>query len=268
MRMLPSLAVQLYTFRQELENDAARTLAGIASAGFRAVEPYGIGSADNPVEHARKLRGELDAAGLRALAAHANAPLDGEAERVLDAVAELGATTLVIPSPGAVPGFGKEVFADTARIKQLGERLTEAADNAARRGIRFAYHNHFAEFTMVDDDRTAYSVLLESAGPEVDLELDVYWAQGGGVAPRELVAELGERVRFLHVKDGTGEHGVDQVPVGSGQIDNRGAIESGTGVRWHIIEFDRCATDRLAAATASGEWLATHGLSTWELPDA
>lgn len=261
-----ALAVQLYTFRDEMAEDGAGALARLAGLGFTAVEPFGVGRGGptDARDHARRLRRDLDAAGLIAPSVHTAAPLDDHTDQVLDAVEDIGAQTVVIPSPGAVSGFGHDSFTDPDSTRRLGERIGEAAQNAAGRGLRLAYHNHRGEFPPIDGVMPL-RLLLDAAGPGVDVEVDVYWAQGGGASPRELVAELGDRVRLLHVKDGTGEHGVAQVPAGSGQVDNRGAIEAGSAVEWHVLEFDRCDLDRFEAVRASADWLVAEGLSTWSV---
>ena len=51
------------------------------------------------------------------------------------------------------------------------------------------------------------------------LEVDTYWAQVGGVPAVSLLERLGDRVRFIHVKDGDiSRNNKAQVAVGGGRM--------------------------------------------------
>lgn len=265
--MLPApLAVQLYSFRAALAQDYEGTIARIGALGFQTVEAFAIGRdpREETLSAAKRLRGALDASGMTACSAHVRAPLGESAPWILDAAAELEVPLVVISSPGAVPGFDANTYGDGQRTKQLGHQLRVSAQNAAERGLRLAFHNHWQEFGTLETGELAYDVLLDAAGGEVEAQLDVFWAQAGGQHPSELVRRLGDRIRTLHIKDGDGQRGTPQVPVGAGTIDNRGAIEAGDHVDYHIIEFDRCATDIFQAAKASADSLVAAGLSRWD----
>lgn len=261
------LAVQLYSVRAALAADQAGSLARLAAMGFGAVEPFGVGGGDatQDAEHAVTLRRDLDAAGLIARWSHVAAPLDGLTEQVLDAAETVGLEVLVVPSPNSVPGFETDPFGAADTTQRLGERLAEAATNAHQRGLRLGYHNHWLEFTTLPDGRSAYDVLVTAAGPNVELEVDIYWAQTGGVRPGELIAKYAPQVRSLHVKDGPAERDVDQVAAGSGSVDLAGAIEAATAAEWHVLEIDNCAGDVFDVIEAGGRWAVDSGASTWSV---
>jgi hypothetical protein len=44
-------------------------------------------------------------------------------------------------------------------------------------------------------------------------------------------------------------------------VDIAGAIEAGESVEWHVVEFDRCATDMLEAVRGSLRYLVEQGFS-------
>ena len=62
------------------------------------------------------------------------------------------------------------------------------------------YHNHAFEFAAArrHDDLGRPPGELP---PEVDLELDVYWAAVGGRDPVAEIGAIADRVRLLHMKD-------------------------------------------------------------------
>ena len=95
------------------------------------------------------------------------------------------------------------------------------------------------------------------------VELDAYWARMGGADPAEVIARLGDRVRFLHVKDGPAVSYEDDVmvPIGEGDTDWSRVLTAPSGVRWHIVELERLRVDTFAALERSYAYLTGHGLS-------
>lgn len=253
----PTLALQLYTIREALAADRPAALARVAGLGITAVESFRLGVGDDGVAEARALRSDLDAAGLSAGWAHAPAPLDAHCDLVLEAADIVGVHTLVVPSPGMVEGFSADSFADAGATRALGERLRESTENAARRGVRLAYHNHYHEFTRLDEG-TAYDILLDAAGPDLLLELDVYWAQTGGADPATLADRLGPRLRALHLKDGPAVPKMDQLGMGAGIVDNAGAVLAAGSAELHVIEVDRCAGDVWELVEQGVTWCRAH----------
>ena len=242
----------MYTVLEDAKTDLEGTLARIAEQGFFGVETYGL------LEHytPRRLRVALEGAGLELTSAHAPFPSGAGARRILDENAELGATTLVW-------SMERVEFESPALISAGLARVNDAAENAAAYGMRIAYHNHFAEFSQVFDGREAYDILLEQLDPRVVVELDMYWAQMGGADPAEVVARLGERVKFVHIKDGPAVSYEEDimVPIGEGNIDWRAALTANPGLEWHILELERLDVETFEAIRRSYEYLTSSGLS-------
>ncbi len=187
--MTTPLGVQLYSVRDDIGPDALPgTLDRLAGFGFTHAEPYDI------LSDTEGLAAALAASGLRATTAHAKiTELDRDA--VLDAAERLGIETVIVPF---VPPAS---IADLAGIEAHAAAINEASAAASVRGIRVGYHNHDFEFSQTVDGVPAYELLVDRLDPAVVLELDTYWAAVGGADVYELVPRLGDRVRFLHVKD-------------------------------------------------------------------
>jgi sugar phosphate isomerase/epimerase len=246
------LAVMAYSVYEQAGADLEGTLARLAELGFLGIETYGL------VERfgARRVRAAIDAAGLAITSAHAPFPAGADAERILDENEELGATTLVW-------SMEREEFDSPAAITAGLQRVNEAAERAAGRGMTIAYHNHYAEFRQAFDGRTAYELLIEQLDERVLVELDAYWAVMGGADVPAVLTGLGERVRFVHIKDGPAvsyEEDV-MVPIGEGQIDWRSALTAPSGLRWHILELERLHIDTFDALERSYRYLVGAGLS-------
>jgi sugar phosphate isomerase/epimerase len=248
----PGIAVMMYTVLAQARADLEGTLARLAATGYAGIETYGL------VEEfgAARVRDAISAAGLALTSAHAPFPAGGRAEAILDENEELGARVLVW-------SLEREEFDSPAAISRGAQRVNEAAERAAGRGMAIAYHNHFAEFSRFHGGRQAYDLLLEQLDDRVLVELDAYWARMGGADPGEVIARLGKRVRFLHVKDGPAVSYSDDimVPIGEGQIDWAPVLATPSGVRWHIVELERLHIDTFEALERSYAYLTGGGLS-------
>ncbi len=250
--MTAAIGVMMYTVMEQAWADLEGTLARLAGIGFRGIETYGVVEQFGPA----RVRRAIEAAGLELTSAHAPFPAGAEAERILDENAELGAEVLVW-------SMEREEFASPRAITTGLARVNEAAERAAARGMRIAYHNHFAEFSNVFGGRQAYDLLLDQLDERVLVELDAYWAALGGADPAEVLARLGDRVRFIHVKDGPAvsyENDV-MVPIGTGQVDWTRTLSTPSGLRWHIVELERLDMDTFEALELSYDYLVGHGLS-------
>jgi sugar phosphate isomerase/epimerase len=228
---MAGISVQLYSVRDAFAADPAGTLARIRDAGFDQVEPFDL------TNQADILASGLAAAGLTASSAHDGILVgaDGDLDAVFDAADAVGVRTVIEPAVG-------EGWDDPGAIREIAARLSEAARRAAPRGIRIGYHNHWWEVAR-HGELTGLDLLAEHLDPAVVLEVDVYWAQVGGADPAALLRRLGERVGFLHVKDGPLDRDPEsQLPPGAGSADLRGALAAApTAVR--VIEFDAYAGD-------------------------
>ncbi|HUB42042.1 MAG TPA: sugar phosphate isomerase/epimerase [Streptosporangiaceae bacterium] len=242
-------ALQLYSVREQLPGDRKGVLERIAAAGYGAVEAF------NVLSDTDGLRADLDAAGLAVSSVHA-IPSGEHGAGVLAAARTLGAGTVIVPF------FPPDRFADADSVAEVAGELNEMAARAADAGLRFGYHNHDFELSCVVDGRPALEVLAGSLDDNVLLEIDTYWAAVGGQDVPALLGRLGDRVRFLHVKDGPITKDDPMTAVGAGRMPVAEILAAAPSAEWHIVELDRCATDMLTAVEQSLQWLATNGLAT------
>lgn len=147
--------VQLYTVRNEMMEDADRTLAAIAEVGYTEVELAGLYGLT-----AREMRGKLDAVGLRATSSHHGlSDLRDDWERMLEDALELGQDLVVVPS---IP-----VDERTAgNLTRVADDFNRAGRVAAGLGLRFGYHNHDWEFEPLPDGTIPMELLLERTDGE------------------------------------------------------------------------------------------------------
>ncbi len=244
-------ALQLYTLREQLDATGRKgVLRSVAAFGYGAVEPYDV------LTDPEQLRADLDEAGLAVCSVHAKI-LDDEGEAMVRGAQVVGAETVIVPW---VP---PERFADSEAIAVLAAELNDEAVKLADRGLRLGYHNHDFELSSIVGGRPALEVMADALDPAVILEVDTYWAAVGGQDVPALLRRLGDRVRYLHVKDGPiGTRDDVMTAVGSGRMPVADILASCPSAEWHVVELDRCATDMLTAVGDSLAWLAEHNLAT------
>jgi sugar phosphate isomerase/epimerase len=241
-------ALQLYTVRDQLATDRAGILKRVAGYGYAAVEPFGITS--DP----QGLRADLDAAGLSVCSVHA-IPVGDEAEAVIAAARTLGADTVIVPY------LPPPRFADADGVHGIAAELNEASARLAGEGMRLGYHNHDFELSSLIGGTPALEVLAGQLDDAVLLELDTYWAAVGGQDVVPLLGRLGDRVGYLHVKDGPVVNREDfMTAVGSGRMPVAEILAASPST-WHVVELDRCATDMMTAVGDSLAWLTAQGLA-------
>jgi sugar phosphate isomerase/epimerase len=226
------IAAQLWSLHDEAARDLLGVLERVAAIGYIAVETISLyGHAPAVV------RGVADGLGLGICSAHAPFPVGADASAILDEYQELGVSTLAW-------SLEPEEFTSLRGILSGAERINQAAANAAERGMRIAYHNHFAEFQNTFSGERAYEILLHELDPAVVLELDTYWVQTAGLEPGPVAASLGDRLEFIHIKDGPARGMGDyMLPFGEGVVDLDGVVRANQSVKWNIVEMDRSHHD-------------------------
>jgi sugar phosphate isomerase/epimerase len=247
----PTIGLQLYTLHRLLAEPGRRgaLLEEAAALGVESVEPYAAVLPNRTraqrLDDVRALKSDIDGAGLAVSSVHNPIPGPDDADWLFEAIGELGAPIVVVPVSEGLAGFPRDAFADADTIKRYGERLSALADVAEAHGARVGYHNHEWEWAELPDGRLGYDVLWEHTDPRVVAEVDLYWAQGAGQTPADVVAKLGARVELVHVKDGhaPAERPPQQVAPGSGVVALDDALVAATAVTTHIIEADAVADD-------------------------
>jgi sugar phosphate isomerase/epimerase len=243
------IALQLYTVRRLAADDLAGTLAAVAAAGYTAVELAGL--PETPPDELARL---LDEAGLRVVAAHEGI------ERLRDDLTGVAERLTAVGCPRViVPWMPEEDRRTTDDVRGFAVELGGFAERLTERGMRLGYHNHAFEFEPLDGT-TIWEVLLAELPPEVELELDVYWAAVGNRDPVAEIQANPDRVRLLHMKDMAPGAEPHDAPAGHGILPFPEIVEAArsAGVDWFVVEQDE-PDDALEDVTRALEYL--EGLS-------
>lgn len=224
------VAVQMYTLREESEQDFAGTLKKVAELGFDGVEFAGFGGLT-----AKEVKALLDEFGLKAAASHI--PLD-ELEKNLAGVIE---DQKVLESKYVVCPYLMPDCRSEEDYKTLISFLDQAGETCRREGITLCYHNHDFELERLSDGRMALEAIYDDTRADnVKAEFDVYWLTKAGEKPVEWINRYQNRTPLIHLKDMTTDAEEFFAELGTGGVDIEAVLNIGdkADVRWWIVEQD------------------------------
>lgn len=233
------IAVQLYSLRDLMgEDQRDATFAQLADWGLTEVEAFAV-------EMFPWLPDALSRHGLTSPTAHANV-IGPDQDAIFEMAKQIGCHTVFQPY------FPPEKWTTTEGIDELATLLNETAVKAAAHGLAVGYHNHDFEFATDLDGVNSFDYFVSKLSDEVALEIDTMWVSFGGHDVLAWLEKLGDKVTYLHVKDGllNGNHEEPNLVLGTGEMDVAGVLESSPARGW-VLEFDDCATDMMEAVGAS-----------------
>jgi sugar phosphate isomerase/epimerase len=243
-RGLEPIGLQLYTVRDLMQADVARTLERVAEVGYQEVEFAGYFG-----ETPRRIRELLDGVGLRSPSAHLSLrELGRHLQRTLDLAELIGHRYLVVPS---LDPEDRRTLDDYRRVATA---LNRAGEAAKARGLRIAYHNHDFELKPIGGV-VPYDVLLRGTDPAlVFFEMDFYWMASGRADPLVYFQRHPGRFHLCHLKDMAPSG--DMADVGAGRLDFRAILRrrEQAGLRHFYVEHDHPG-DPLESVRASYRYL-------------
>jgi sugar phosphate isomerase/epimerase len=253
------VSLQLYTLRHEIEKDFSGSLERAATIGFSQVEPW------NFVARVDDYAKAFADNGITAPSAHAH--LVGVSRReIFEAAAKLGIKTVIEPM------VDESKWQSTNDISEIAHEMNKAAEEAIEYGLQVGYHNHAWEIAQKIEGESALEFFESMLETRVILEVDAYWVHAGGLHGPDLLSRLGNRVQFLHIKDGKNVRGSEntfnergelvksetdtrlQVPAGRGEVPLAAVIATAPHAL-PIVEFDEYAGDIFEGITESLEYV-------------
>jgi sugar phosphate isomerase/epimerase len=229
------IGIELYSVRDEMTKDTMATVRAIARMGYEVVEFYGPYYAWTP-EFTKDIRKLMDDTGIRCNSTHNDAKnfRPEGLQKAIDYNKTLGAKFVVMASSGNVTTLDG--------WKGVGDTLTSAMEKLRPAGLRAGYHNHQAEFKLVEGKRPI-EVIAANTPKDVMLQLDVGTCVEVGSDPVAWIKANPDRINCLHLKDwapGTAaEDKGYRVLFGEGAAPWRDiftAAEKTGGVEYYLIE--------------------------------
>ncbi len=251
------VAVQLYSVRDEMQNDFYGTIKAMKELGYDGVEFAGLFD-QNPAE----IKAFCEEIGIVPISAHVPYyDMLENPEKVLADYAEIGCKYVAVPYLTEECRPGTDGFAATVEgIRKIGEA-------AKKLGIQLLYHNHDFEFVKIGEEY-ALDVLYSTIPADLlQTEIDTCWVNVAGVNPAEYVEKYSGRAPVVHLKDfkmsGTKQGqlykliGIDEneedeeqdafsfMPVGYGVQDMPAILAAceTAGAKWVVVEQDSPAKD-------------------------
>ena len=245
----PPVSLQLWSVRNEMNKDFAAAVKAVAEIRYPYVETAGYGNTD--AEGARKA---IDAAGLKVSGMHvAISRLRDELDAVVAEARAFGTSHVTCP------GWPKEDYATVAGCIKVGEELNQIGARLREEGFKFSFHNHYAEFALVDG-RYVFDWMLDAAEPRnLGCQLDIYWAFRPGADPVQFIREHGRRVTTLHFKDGDRER---QNELGRGEVDYKKILEVSEAIGacdFYIVEQEEYNVEPMESVRICFEQLVAWG---------
>jgi len=194
---LKTIGLQLWTVRNQMNEDSQATLKAIADAGYQQVELMNV---MNSVDITKTARNQgLDVTSAFVDWQSVGNPDDENApkfDRILETAQELKLKHLVF---GYI-GKGHRETPD--HFKAHAERANVAGEKCKAAGIQLCYHNHSFEFATLDGDKTGFDIFVDEFDKDlVKFEIDVFWVKAGGRDPFETMKSLKGRMSQVHLKD-------------------------------------------------------------------
>ncbi len=225
------LGAQLYSLRDKCETyeDLRQTFRTLKDIGYEIVQVSGIGAsitADQVAEASKEF-------GLPVTCTHT--PYDrivGETAKVIEENRIMGCSEV------GIGGLPVALRKDLPTVMDSFNNLHRAAKEIEAAGMKFAFHNHHAEFA--DMGGTSMYEIMINEYPEFNFIFDVYWAFYAGKDPVEYIHRLKGRIQNIHFKDMATPPQGPICPCGEGCIDlasvYRACLE--TGIPYAQVEQD------------------------------
>lgn len=239
-----SVAIQLFSLRNDLESDPRATLTAIKEMGYDGVEAHGFLE-----EKELAIIKEL---GLKIPSGHISLEtLWEKTEYTFEFFKNVGAKYLVIPYmfPDNLPNE-KNYEATVEKLKVLAEKAKDY-------GITLCYHNHESEFKKLDDGKYVIERVLSDVGNDnFGAQYDTAWMSVMGADAAAYIRSNPDTAKVIHLKDYyrhiDDDKRPEMRPVGYGVMDIPRILDASkeVGCDWIIVEQDSPSLDKSALECA------------------
>jgi sugar phosphate isomerase/epimerase len=226
------VALQLYSVRNECQQDLFGVLRQVADMGYAGVEFAGY-YGHSPAE----IRKVLDDLGLKAEGTHT--PIGDFADDRLAATIEthrtLGCTFAI------VPWIPEDMRNSEESCKTTAAQMTAIAKKLEAEGLRTGFHAHEGDMRPLPGGKTAWDLLAGNTPDSFILQYDTANGMAGGADPVKPILDWPGRSVSVHLKGYAGGHGA---LVGDPDIpweEVFKACETVGGTQWYVVEHEEAA---------------------------
>lgn len=196
-RFVKQIGLQLWTVRNQIAADLKGTIKAIADAGYWQVELGDVMKSNEIIavakDHGLKVTSSFFDWNV---IGNPDAKDTASIDQIVEKAKSLNLKHLIF---GYI-GKGHRETSD--HYKRHAAKANIAGEKCAAAGIQLNYHNHSFEFGKLPDGKTGFEIFqAEFDAKLVKFELDVFWAQIGGLDALKAIAQLQGRIAQLHMKD-------------------------------------------------------------------
>jgi sugar phosphate isomerase/epimerase len=248
------LSVQLYTIREAIKKDIRGSLKQLANLGFTNVETafwpdrITLAQASNYLKECN----------LQVSSCHIEIPMGDKQQAVLDTAKAYNCKKMIWH------GWPEDKrYSSLEGTRELVKIYNQSAQFAKDNGLQFGLHNHWWEYRNKVGGKFVYEILNAELNKDIFFEVDTYWVKVAGQNPAAIIERLGERVKFLHIKDGPAvyrdnlaEDNPDPMTaVGKGTQNFPAILKAAKHVEWLVIEMDKTEGDVFEALKESRAYM-------------
>ncbi|MEL6562033.1 MAG: sugar phosphate isomerase/epimerase [Bacteroidota bacterium] len=250
-----AIGVQLYTVRNQISKNLAKTLEKVAEVGYTHIESAGHGASTFYGEKALAYKKLLKSFNLTPISGHYSTgianpddvgTLSNNWEKALDEMNEIGQKYAVLAY------LREEERTSLDDYKRVVDLLNTAGEKAKKQGIQLCYHNHDFEFQTMEGEVPMYYILDNTEPDLLKMELDLYWITKAKFDVKDFFGKYSGRIPLWHVKD-MGSDG-KFADVGSGSVDFKTifANQELAGLEYFFVEHDNSKDPLKSIETSIG----------------
>lgn len=242
------MGLQLYSVRDEMKEDPMGTLTQLAEMGYKNVEHANYVDRKFYGYSPSEFKKILDDLGLKMLSGHTvmgAAHWNADKKEFTDLWRNTVDDAAVVGQEFVVSPWLDESLRKTADdLKRYMEVFNKSGELCKKSGMKFGYHNHDFEFSVMLDGSTVYDIMLKNTDPDLVIQqLDIGNLYNGGAKAIDIVRRYPGRFQSMHVKDeiasAGGHEKFESTILGTGIVNVKEVIDLGrksAGTKHFIIE--------------------------------
>jgi sugar phosphate isomerase/epimerase len=248
-----TIGIQLWSVRNNMNVDAAATLAALGEMGYSFIEAAGYNDGQFYGMDPLVFKELVEANNMVFIGSHTGQDLPTEQnweatlqwwDKAIAAHKEAGVEYIV------QPWMGKAGFESLEGLKGFCDYFNAIGEKCNQQGIRFGFHNHADEFQELEG-QIIYDFMLQNTDPDkVMFQIDLFWVFEGGHDPVDYFNRYPGRFESWHVKD--------EAEVGaSGKIDFERIFNNAenSGKKYIVVEVENYNFEPLESVRVSLDYL-------------
>lgn len=203
------IGLQLYSVRDDMKKDPLGTLKQLAQMGYKHVEHANYVDRKFYGYTAKEFRKILDDLGLKMPSGHtvmgknhwdeAKKDFTDEWKYLVEDAAYMGQKYVISPW---MDESMRKTYDDLVRYLDV---FNQCGDLCKKSGMKFGYHNHWAEFTEKLNGMKLFDIMMQKLDVnKVVMQLDIGNMYIGGAKALDVIGQYPGKFELIHVKDEIG----------------------------------------------------------------